>query len=130
MAMACLVAVVIAGVVKLTQIDRDGNAVKVLPIGERAMVGEMEVAVLSISTSGEQTVVKVEIGGVEDEDGSATWRLLSGGKIYEPVTGMEPDQCGATSIAVDTCTLVFDAAGPGRSVAYSRAGEQRNWSEP
>ena len=128
LAMACLVAVVIAGVVKLVQIGGDDPAVDILPFGERATVGEMKVSVLDLISVGEQTIVKVEIGGVADSDGASQWRLLSDGKLFEPVEGMVDDPCGPTTVAMQTCSVVFDAVGVGQTVAYARAGEQRNWT--
>lgn len=129
MAMACLVAVIVAGVVKLAQIN-DGDAkVEVLHFGDSAVVGEMNVTVVSLRTTSTQTIVQVKMGGVEDADGAASWRLLADGKLFSPVVGMEENQCGATTTEVVQCSLVFDAVGAGTSVAYSRAGEQRNWSD-
>ena len=129
MAMACLVAVIVAGVIKIVQINDGDTKVEVLKIGDIAVVGEMTVSVLSIRSTATQTVVEVEMGGVADPDGASSWRLLADGDLYPPVVGMEKDQCGATTVATERCVVVFDAVGVGMSVAYSRAGEQRNWSE-
>ena len=127
--MACLVAVIVAGVIKLVQINDGDTKVEVLKFGDSAVVGEMTVSVIAVRTTATQTIVDVEMGGVADPDGAASWRLLTDGKLYQPVEGMEADQCGATTVDLQQCAVVFDAVGAGTSVAYSRAGEQRNWSE-
>ncbi|NBO54421.1 MAG: hypothetical protein EBU84_07465 [Actinobacteria bacterium] len=129
LAMACLVAVVIAGVAKLIQVGGDDSAVPILKFGESATVGEMTVSVIEIRETETQTIVTVEMGGVADPDGGFQWRLLADGKLFEPVVGMEDDMCGATTVVTQRCSVVFDALGAGVTVAYARAGEQRNWAE-
>ncbi len=127
--MACLVAIVIAGGVKLFQISSDDTKVVVLDFGTRAVVGEMKVSPLSLTEQGQQTVIEVEIGGVVDEDGGKGWRLLVDGKVREPV-GADATQtkiCSATTLEIQICRVVFNGVGAGATVAYVRAGEQRQW---
>ena len=81
--MACLVAVVIAGVAKLIQVGGDDSAVPILKFGDSATVGEMTVSVIDIRETQTQTIVTVEMGGVADPDGGSQWRLLADGKLFE-----------------------------------------------
>lgn len=127
-------AILVAGSLKLFLTATDRVEADVLALGESATLGDMTVRVDSIAEVAGRTVVTVTMAGVEGADATAGWRLLAGGMVHEPVPGWQaPDgetaPCGLTTLANETpCTVAFEMTGGTRTVAYVRAGEQRQWA--
>lgn len=130
-ALFCGLLIVVAGGVKLFQTVRDGNEVPLLAIGESVTLGDMTVRVDGVRISSDRTLVDVVLIGVEDASAVDGWRLLAGGEITEPVSlpvgsGTE---CTTTKRDVESiCTVAFPVSHGTRTVAYIRAGEQRQWA--
>jgi hypothetical protein len=69
--------------------------------------------------------------GVDLESGAEDgWRMLADGEVAEPLLVQDqPGACDATSAAAPVeCVVAFGPADTTRTVAYVRAGEQRQWS--
>jgi hypothetical protein len=130
-ALFCGLLIIVAGGIKLFQTIRDGNEASLLALGESVTLGDMTVRVDGIRISGDRTLVDVALIGVEDTSALDGWRLLAGGKITEPVSlpvgsGTE---CTTTKRDVESiCTVAFPVSQGTRTVAYIRAGDQRQWA--
>ena len=139
-ALVCGLAILIAGGVKLIQVASDEVAVEVLAFGDEATLGDMTVSVLDIERRPDATLVTVTMTGVDLTTGAADgWRLLADGRVQEPAIengrAQEPasvsdtDGCTAVRAGAPTrCTVRFDAVESAATVAYVRAGEQRQWA--
>lgn len=139
-ALVCGLAILIAGGVKLIQVASDEVAVEVLAFGDEATLGDMTVSVLDVEQRADATLVTVTMTGVDLTSGAADgWRLLADGRVQEPAIEnsrvQEPasvsdtDGCTAVRAGVPTrCTVRFEAVESAATVAYVRAGEQRQWA--
>ena len=129
-ALLCGLAILIAGGVKLIQVANDDTTVEILTLGDQATLGDMTVSVLDIVRSPEATLVTVTMTGVDLTEGAADgWRLLGDGQVQEPVGAEASDSCEAVTVqAVTRCVVRFDASESAPTVAYIRAGEQRQWA--
>jgi hypothetical protein len=130
-ALVCGLAILIAGGVKLIQVADRETTVEVLSFGDSATLGDMTVSVLDISDTAEATFVTVSMVGVDLESGAEDgWRMLADGEVAEPLLVQDqPGACAATSAATPVeCVVAFGPADTTRTVAYVRAGEQRQWS--
>ena len=113
------------------QTVRDGNEASLLSLGESVRLGEMTVRVDGVEVNSERTLVQVSLVGVEGANAQEGWKLLSGGDISEPVSlpAGSGTACAATSQTIETvCTIAFPVSKGTRTVAYVRAGEQRQWA--
>ncbi|MHB1130000.1 MAG: hypothetical protein ACYC06_08150 [Ilumatobacteraceae bacterium] len=130
-ALFCGLLIMVAGGVKLFQTVRDGNEVPLLALGESVTLGDMTVRVNGVRVTSDRTLVDVVLIGVDGGSALDGWKLLAGGKITEPVslpvgTGAE---CTTTKRDVESiCTVAFPVSQGTRTVAYVRAGEQRQWA--
>lgn len=143
-ALVCGLAILLAGGIKLFQVAADDKQVEVLSFGDTATLGDMTVAVLAIDASADATSVTVTMTGVDLAEGAASgWRMLADGKVSEPLENKvseplenkvsEPSQqgqtCGSVSASkVTRCVVRFAAADSAPTIAYVRAGEQRQWA--
>ena len=130
-ALLCGVLIIGAGGFKLYQTVRDGNEASLLSLGESVRLGEMTVRVDGVEVNSERTLVQVSLVGVEGANAQEGWKLLSGGEISEPVSlpAGSGTVCTATSQTIETvCTIAFPVSKGTRTVAYVRAGEQRQWA--
>lgn len=133
-AFLCGMAILLAGGLKLFLTATDLVEAEVLPLGTSATLGDMTVRVDSLVESAGLTVVTVTMSGVEGADATAGWRLLAGGKVHEPVALVDgPDgsatPCTTTTAANDRpCAVAFEVADGSPTVAYIRAGGQRQWA--
>ena len=129
LAVACGLAILAAGVVQLLRIANQDEAAAVVPIGQAVQVGDMSVTVEDVSERPGRVLVDVEIGGVDDTNGSEAFRLVvpSGALLADPSAG---NHCGATTVQVQPCTLAFrvdDDAGSSRVLLYQRGDERVRW---
>jgi hypothetical protein len=139
-ALLCGLAILIAGGVKLIQVANDETEVQVLALGDEATLGDMTVSVLAIDRRPDATLVTVTMTGVDLAEGAADgWRLLADGRVQEPANEngrvQEPannsDTDGCTAVRAESptrCTVRFESAESAPTVAYVRAGEQRQWA--
>lgn len=128
LALACGVAIMLAGAVLLFQLSTRDDVEPPVAIGAEATVGDMAVVVDGASEAAGTIEVTVRIGGVDDADGAAGFRLIASGRAVEPVAG--DDLCGATTVEVTTCRLRFDvsgADGASRVLFYERGDGGVRW---
>lgn len=127
-ALVCGLAILLAGGIKLFQVANDDKQVEVLSLGDQATLGDMTVSVLTIDRSADATSVTVTMTGVDLATGAASgWRMLADGQVQQP--GQQGQTCGAVSATTVTrCVVRFAAADSAPTIAYVRAGEQRQWA--
>jgi hypothetical protein len=136
LSVACGLIILVAGGVKLLQVATDRTEVPVLSIGDSTRIGDMTVRVESISPSGTGTEARVALSGVPGELAVDGWRLLGDGEVVEPYTtvGAVADErlCDARTTVPDdgdvVCVVRFPSVETVQAVAYTRAGEQRQWA--
>jgi hypothetical protein len=131
LALACGLAILIAGGVKLLQVAGEEPTVAVLTLGSPARVGDVTAIVHAIDQQTEAVLVDVELGGVAGVDPAAGWIMLADGDRREPIGLPEGlgRPCAATPAnGTERCTVAFPAADRVQAVAYARGGEQRQWS--
>ena len=76
--------------------------------------------------------VSVKMFGVAGEPVIEDWRLLGDGQVLEPSKTVAAGVCDASSVippdnAPVFCILRFPLVKTVQAVAYTRAGEQRQW---
>lgn len=131
-ALLCGLAILVAGGVQLLRLSDSEETVELLPVGQEALVGDMQVIVLGSNADegADELVVTVEVGGVDGEPVGEGWRMLADGVLTEPtaVRSIDDRPCGVTSAAERTqCALVFDRPDGTAVVSYGRGGEQVQW---
>lgn len=143
LSVGCGLLILLAGGLKLVQVANDRTEVPVLRFGEKAGIGDMVVSVLSVSDAQDGTRVVVTMTGVAGEPVVRDWRLLGDGVVHEP-SGAEAESgnvtedasisiCGRSSTVPEgeqtiECVIRFPAVESLQAVAYTRAGEQRQWA--
>ena len=144
LSVGCGLVILLAGGFKLLQVATEHTRVPVLGLGESARIGDMTVVVISVTDRDDGTGVVVQMSGVAGEPVVDDWRLLGDGHVYEasgandsvgPVETMNagPMVCGGSTTVPDAgeiveCVLRFPAVESVQAVAYTRAGEQRQWA--
>jgi hypothetical protein len=129
LAVVCGLVILVAGVIQLLRIAGEDEAAEFYPLGATVRVGDLEVVVESYDESGESAEVAVRLGGVDDPDGAADFRLVVPGEALAP-TGDGEDACGAVSVAAAACQLTFelgDAAGGVRVLRVERGDDSARW---
>ncbi|MFM1752122.1 MAG: hypothetical protein RL119_1084 [Actinomycetota bacterium] len=144
LSVGCGLLILLAGGAKLLQVATDRTEVPVLAFGEEALIGDMAVRVIDItgnssdnspdSSSGNGTLVEIAMSGVPGAPVIDDWRLLADGKVF-PASGASGDEqyCASATRVPEggsevRCVLRFPAAETVQAVAYTRAGEQRQWA--
>jgi hypothetical protein len=128
LALACGVAIMVAGAVLLIQLSSQDDAAPPVAIGDAGVAGDMTVIVDDSTERGGVLDVVVRIGGVDDPDGADGFRLIAGGRAVSPATG--DGLCGATTTAERRCTVRFDVDGAGgasRVLFYERGDVTLRW---
>jgi len=144
LSVGCGLLILLAGGAKLLQVATDRTEVPVLAFGEEALIGDMAVRVIDItgnssenspdSSSGNGTLVEITMSGVPGAPVIDDWRLLADGKVFPASGASGDDQYCASATRVPEggsevrCVLRFPAAETVQAVAYTRAGEQRQWA--
>ena len=130
LALACGVAIMLAGAVFLVQLSGQEDAAPPVEIGARALAGDMTVIVDDAVERDGTLKVSVRIGGVTDPDGGESFRLIASGRAVSS-SGLPDDaRCGATSPDLSPCTLRFDVAGAdgtSRVLFYERGDTTLRW---
>jgi len=133
LSVACGLMILLAGGVKLFQVATDRTDVEVLSLGETAMVGDMDVTVISIENTDSGVVAVVEMSGVAGAEVLDGWSMLGDGELSEPSQAVADGACDASSVVpadgeVVRCSLRFPAVDAEQYVAYQRGGELRRWA--
>ncbi|MEO6652347.1 MAG: hypothetical protein ABIP17_06795 [Ilumatobacteraceae bacterium] len=132
MALGCGVAIMLAGAVFLFRLAGEADVAAAVPIGERARVGDMVVAVELADERDGVLDVTVVIGGVDDPDGASGFRLIASGRPVSPVRVDEgaDQRCAATTVEAQQCVVRFDVAaadGTSRVLFFERGDESARW---
>jgi hypothetical protein len=130
LALACGVAIMLAGAVFLVQLSGQDDVEPPVPVGEPATAGDMTVVVAGADESAGFLDVTVRIGGVADDDGAGGFRLIASGRAVDPVAGGFAGACGPATVAEQTCVVRFDvsaADGTSRVLFYERGEDGVRW---
>jgi hypothetical protein len=131
LAVACGLVILVAGVVQLLRIAGQDEVGEFSPLGAAVRVGDLEVVVDTYDESGGTAEVGVRLGGVDDPDGAADFRLVVPGadQPLEPAAG-GARACGAVTVAAAACELTFDvgdAPGGVRVLRVERGDDSARW---
>ena len=130
-ALICGVVILIAGTAKLFQTSQKPVEVQLLALGDSVTLGDMKVSVTALRDTADRTLVDVTMVGVAEAQAMDGWKMLAAGKVSDPV--MLPigagTECTLTQLDETlVCTVAFPVSEGTRTVAYIRAGEQRQWA--
>ena len=130
-ALICGVVILIAGTAKLFQTSQKPVEVQLLALGDSVTLGDMTVSVTALRDTADRTLVDVTMVGVAEAQAMDGWKMLAAGEVSDPL--MLPvgagTECTLTKLAETlTCTVAFPVSEGTRTVAYIRAGEQRQWA--
>lgn len=133
LAIACGLAILLAGGIQLIRVSGDRSGTPDLSIGQSAQAGDVAVTVLSAAETGGAMRVEVRLGGVDDPLGLDGFRLVVPGAALRPdVSGPSSDgRCIAITEAEQTCSLVFVTTaveGSARVLLLRRGEDQQRWS--
>ena len=131
LALICGVLILFAGSAKLFQTSQKPVEVQLLALGDSVTLGDMTVSVTALRDTADRTLVDVTMGGVAEAQAMDGWMMLASGEVSDPV--MLPvgagTECTLTKLAETlTCTIAFPVSEGTRTIAYVRAGEQRQWA--
>ena len=130
-ALICGVLILVAGSAKLFQTSQKPVEVQILELGESVTLGDMTVSVTALRDIDDHTLVDVTMVGVAEAQAMDGWKLLASGKVSDPVllpVG-EGTECTLTQLEKTlVCTVAFPVSEGTRTIAYVRAGEQRQWA--
>jgi hypothetical protein len=139
LAVACGVAILAAGVIQLLRLAGQDEPARPAAIGAPVRVGDLTVVVDGYAEDADRVDVRVELGGVDDPDAAADFRLVVPGASLSPVdadgTHGTPDggggaPCVGSTREPVTCTLSFtlpDDSGTTRVLLLRRGDEQVRW---
>lgn len=130
LALACGLAIMLAGAVFLFQLAGQDDVSEATPIGEAVEIGDLTVEVEAADESGGVLSVGIRLAGVADPDGAAGFRLIASGRPIVPIETDAADACGATTVEETVCVVRFDvsiADGSSRVLFYERGEEQARW---
>ena len=123
--------ILVAGSAKLFQTSQKPVEVQLLALGESVTLGDMTVSVTALRDIDDHTLVDVTMVGVAEAQAMDGWKLLASGKVSDPVllpVG-EGTECTLTQLEKTlVCTVAFSVSEGTRTIAYVRAGEQRQWA--
>ena len=130
-ALICGVVILIAGTAKLFQTSQKPVEVQLLALGDSVTLGDMTVSVTALRDIADRTLVDVTMVGVAEAQAMDGWKILASGEVSDPV--MLPvgagTECTLTKLTETlACTVAFPVSEGTRTIAYIRAGEQRQWA--
>jgi len=128
LAVGCGLLILGAGVVQLLRVAAQDEPARGAAVGESVSVGDLTVTVVDFTEQAGRGVVAVDLGGVDDPDGTDEFRLVVPGASLAPSAG--GTTCAETTVARQRCALVFelpDESGTSRVLLYRRGDEQIRW---
>jgi hypothetical protein len=126
LALACGLAIMLAGAVFLFQLSTQDELVEPVPIGEQTQVGDMSVTVTNVDETNGVLSLVIEVGGTPDEQPADEFRLLASGRGVS----VAETTCPPSGLEVQTCTVTFDvsqADGVSRVLFYERGDDRARW---
>ena len=130
LSVAMALAILLAGGVFLVQLANEQAAVEPTDLGQATDVGDVTVTVFGLVEETSVLGVDLEIGGVDDIDGTDSFRLVTGDQSLVPESAPADGRCTEITDAVQRCVLEFDASEvetSSRFLVMRRGDEQRNW---
>lgn len=127
LAVACGVAILVAGAVLLLRVANQDSA-DVSAVGAPVRVGDMTVTVEQVTERPGAVLVAIEIGGVDDAQGADGFTLVAPDVLRPDATA--GNHCGATTVQLQPCTLAFrlgEDTGSSRVLVYQRGDERVRW---
>lgn len=126
-------AILLAGGVFLVQLSNESATVDLAALGEAVEVGDVEITVSGASEADGLFTIDVQVGGVDDDDGIDSFRLITGSEPLAPL-GPAADstdgRCAVITAASVTCHIDFDVRAveeSNRVLVLVRGDQQRRW---
>ena len=130
LSLGCGFVILIAGAALLVQLSASDDLSTPAPIGSVVTVGDMAVTVVGANVTAASVVVDLQLGGVDDPDGSRSFGLIASGTSYAPDGG----DCDPVTLATRECSVTFAATVEGDDTALvlvAERGESRTrWVLP
>lgn len=129
LAVGCGLLILAAGVAQLLRIVTQDDPPEPAAVGAPVVVGDMTVTVEGVVEDAGTAVVTIELGGVDDPDGTEQFRLVVPGASLRP-RGGGAEACDGTTVDLQRCSLSFDVSdvdGSSRVLLYRRGDEQVRW---
>ena len=127
LAVACGLAILVAGSVQLLRVVGQENKVTQLSVGDTGRAGDATVRVdRAPAWQADTLTVPVTLGGVDAADGLSGFRIVAAGAT-RPVDG---GTCQGFTEAPVQCTLTFDNSGlegSTRVLLFERASDRLRW---
>ena len=126
LAMACGLAIMLAGAVFLFQLSNQDELAPPIDFGEPARVGDMNVTITAATERDGVLSVTIEIGGVSDDQPTDEFRLIASGRAVS----VADTTCGPAESDLQGCLVSFDvsaADGVSRVLFYERGDDQARW---
>jgi len=130
LALACGLAIMLAGAVLFVQLINQDEVEPAAEIGAEVTVGDMRVTVERSSERDGTLDVTVRAGGVVDDDPLDEFRLIASGRAVEPEPLADGQSCARFTANARTCVLQFDvsgADGTSRVLFYERGDDSARW---
>jgi hypothetical protein len=122
--------ILVAGGVLLFQLSSQEPTSATTSLGTTVRVGDMTITVFGADTGDGVLRVAVEIGGVDDDDGVDSFRLVTGDKRLDPIAAPSDGRCAAVTVTPTRCTVDFDVSATeasNRVLVVRRGEEQSTW---
>ncbi len=126
LAVGCGLLILVAGAFLLIGLAGQDEPTGAAVLGEPVRIGDMTITVVEVSEVGDDVTVALDIGGVDDPDGTEEFRLVVPGESLRATGG----SCAGTT--VEDATLHADVRprrrrGDGRVLLYRRGDERARW---
>lgn len=120
LALACGLAIMLAGAVFLFQLVTRDEIAEPVPIGTAVEVGDVTATIVGTTEADGQLIVDLTLVAPAGIDPTTGFHLIASGRAVEP----------ATVVCPGACTIEFDvsgADGTSRVLFYERGDEQARW---
>lgn len=133
LAVACGLAILVAGGIQLWRVTGESSASDDLAVGDRAVAGDMVVTVVAAEEVDGLMRVDLTLSGVDDPAALDDFRLVVTGAALKPLpAGQAGDgACNDVTVAEQSCSLVFGTAsvdGSARILLVRRGEDQHRWT--
>lgn len=130
LSVACGLAVLVAGAALMLRLATQDDPVPAHRAGEAVRIGDATVVAEAVDVTGDLVTVRLTVGGVDDPDGAADFRVLALDRLVPPNAD---SPCTAFTVVAAACELRFDVTsglGNPLALAWRRAGDQAVWQLP
>lgn len=136
LAVACGLAILVAGGIQLLRVSDDNSSSDDLAVGDSAVAGDLTVTVLAADEADGFMRVEVRLGGVDDDAALGDFHLVVPGQALSPLSADQAEAgegdtvCRTVTVAEQSCALVFGTAsvdGSPRVLLLRRGEDQHRW---